>query len=359
MPLISFTGKCLNRNQGQMFDILHELTATVDFSDHGRLHQLLLEYRAGLEAAVVHNGHRLAISLASRNFTPASHLQEMWGGVFQLQTIKRIAARTDDGDVSKLAADLRSIGGSLFCRDNLQMALIGEREMLDASVPFIDTLVSGLSPDGHADRAPFASNQASQLPFEGWRTSTAVSFVAQTFPAVRLGHADSPALSVIAKMLRSLFLHREIREKGGAYGGFALYNAEDGLFSFGSYRDPHIVNTLDVYSRAGAFIRSGDFTDEDVKEAILQVCSEIDKPDPPGPAARKAFFRRMVGLSDETRMQHKTRLLELTRGQVMAAADRYFGDTDRTAAVAVISSPDLLEAANGKLTGRSLSVQTI
>ena len=25
------------------------------------------------------------------------------------------------------------------------------------------------------------------------------------------------------------YLHREIREKGGAYGGFALYNAEDGL----------------------------------------------------------------------------------------------------------------------------------
>ena len=136
--------------------------------------------------------------------------------------------------------------------------------------------------------------------------------VAQTFQTVRLGHDDSPALSVIAKMLRSMYLHREIREKGGAYGGFSLYNAEDGLFSFGSYRDPHIAGTLNVYAGAADFIRSGTFSEEDVKEAILQVCSEIDKPDPPGPAARKAFYRQLIGLSDKTRLRHKENLLKLT-----------------------------------------------
>ncbi|MBC2742638.1 MAG: insulinase family protein [Desulfosarcina sp.] len=89
LSFISFTGKCLNRNQDRMFEILYELVTRVDFADHTRLRQLILEYRAGLEAAVVHNGHRLAISLASRNFTPANHLQEMWGGIHQLHTIKR------------------------------------------------------------------------------------------------------------------------------------------------------------------------------------------------------------------------------------------------------------------------------
>jgi Zn-dependent M16 (insulinase) family peptidase len=82
-----------------------------------------------------------------------------------------------------------------------------------------------------------------------------------------------------------MYLHREIREKGGAYGGFAIYNPEDGLFCFGSYRDPHIVTTLNVYRNAADFVRTNIFSDEDIKEAILQVCSEIDKPDPPGPTA--------------------------------------------------------------------------
>jgi hypothetical protein len=194
---------------------------------------------------------------------------------------------------------------------------------------------------------------------EGWSTSTAVSFVAQTFQTVRLDHADSPALSVIAKMLRSMYLHREIREKGGAYGGFALYNAEDGLFSFGSYRDPHIVGTLEVYNGAADFIRSGTFAEEDVKEAILQVCSEIDKPDPPGPAARKAFYRRVIGLSDETRMRNKENLLKLTRKAVVEAADRYFDNDHANKAVAVISSGDLLDIANAKMGDQALSLHAV
>ena len=90
---------------------------------------------------------------------------------------------------------------------------------------------------------------------------------------------DAPTLAVLSKILRSLYLHREIREKGGAYGGFALYNSENGLFSLASYRDPHIVQTLKVYAAAADFVQSAPINDADIHEAILQVCSEIDKPD--------------------------------------------------------------------------------
>ncbi|MBC2710417.1 MAG: insulinase family protein [Desulfosarcina sp.] len=331
LSFISFTGKCLNRNQDRMFE----------------------------KAAVVHNGHRLAISLASRNFTPANHLQEMWGGIHQLHTIKEVAAETTNAGIPKLAADLQTIGNTLFCRDNVKLALIGEEAMLAKATEPVNTLTAALAAGGTDGFASPQLTVAPGLPMEGWCTATAVSFVAQTFQTVRLGHGDSPALSVISKMLRSMYLHREIREKGGAYGGFALYNAEDGLFSFCSYRDPHITGTLNVYNGAAAFIRSGKFSDEDVKEAILQICSEIDKPDPPGPAARKAFYRRIIGLSDETRMCHKENLLKLNRKAVMETADRYFDNTESDKAVAVISSRDLLETANGKLAGYRLSLHTV
>jgi hypothetical protein len=161
---------------------------------------------------------------------------------------------------------------------------------------------------------------------------------------------------VISKILRSLYLHREIREKGGAYGGFAVYNTEDGLFCFASYRDPHIVSTLDVYDDARTFIRSGNYSNEDIKEAILQVCSEIDKPDPPGSAARKAFFRKIVSLSDDMREQFKEKLLALTRKQVIIVAEKYFDDSNEKQAVAVISSKAGLKAANEKLTGNPLKL---
>jgi hypothetical protein len=359
LPFISFNGKCLARNQEKMFDILREFISDFDLSDRSRLTSLLKEYRAALQSMIVHNGHRLAISVASRNFSPARALSESWSGIHQLKAIKEL---TDDLNAQKLdtlVQDLTEIGKHIFVRDNFQMALIGEEDQLTAGGTAATTIFQQLA-DGRNDgfSAPRMRLRNNALR-EGWSTSTAVSFVALTFETVRLTHADGPALAVISKMLRSMFLHREIREKGGAYGGFAIYNPEDGLFGFGSYRDPHIVATLEAYAAAAEFIRSGSYTEEDIKEAILQVCSEIDKPDPPGPAARKAFYRKIVSLSDDIRIQFKTRLLSLKRRDIQQAADQYFGLQCKNGSVAVISNQEKLKEANQQLADQPLSLYQI
>jgi len=359
VPFVSFNGKSLLRNQGRMFEIIRELLHQYDFSDLARLKNLLLEYRAGLESMVVHNGHRLAISLASRKFSATRALGETWGGVHQLQTIKQLTDNLDEQKLETLSRDLAAIGKILFTKNNFEMALIGEDEAVAKTASVLTPIFSGFDEGtSHGFAAPEIRPEVETIR-EGWSTSSAVSFVALAFETVRMAHADSAALSVISKILRSMYLHREIREKGGAYGGFALYSPEDGLFSFASYRDPHIVATLKAFDNAADFIRSGSFSEEDVNEAVLQVCSEIDKPDPPGPAARKAFYRQIISLSDEMRIRFKTELLSLTRSKVLQAAEKYFDRKDAKRAVAVISGEEKLNAANEKLAGSPLQLHRI
>jgi len=359
LPFISINGKCLLRNHNRMFEILQELLHQYDFSDTRRLKNLLLEYRAGLESMVIHNGHRLAISLASRRFSPTRALGEIWSGVHQLQTIKQLSDKLDEQRLAELSADLASIGKWLLTQNNFKMAFVGENAAMADAADNLSSVIGGLS-NGRGDgfRAPAISLEG-EMVREGWSTSSAVSFVALAFETVRMQHADSAALSVISKMLRSLYLHREIREKGGAYGGFALYSPEDGLFSFASYRDPHIISTLKAFDNAAAFIRSGKFSDEDIDEAVLQVCSEVDKPDPPGPAARKAFYRRIISLSDEMRLRFKSALLAMDRKKVLQAAEKYFDWQTTDTAVAVISGDEKLSAANEKLAGNPLRLYRI
>jgi hypothetical protein len=359
IPFISFSGKCLARNQNHLFDIVQELLRDYQFSDLARLKNLLLEYRSSLESMVIHNGHRLAISLASRGFSTTRSLGEIWSGVHQLQSIKQLTENLDDEKLAGIAANLTAIGRAALTRDNFRMTLIGEDDAIaDATESLSATLsaLDGAGANGFID--PHISTESSGIR-EGWSTSSAVSFVALAFETVRMEHPDAPALSFISRMLRSLFLHREIREKGGAYGGFALYSPEDGLFSFASYRDPHIVATLNAFDRAADFIRAGNFGEEDINEAVLQVCSEIDKPDPPGPAARKAFYRQIISLSDEMRLDYKSRLLTLTRDNVLQAAERYFDVAADKQAVAVISGEDQLNAANSKLDSSPLKLAQI
>ena len=354
IPTVTVNAKCLQRNLEPMFDVVGEMLGAPDFDNADRLKSLLLEFRANMESVVVNNGHRFAISLASRNFSTTRQLNEVWTGIHQLREIKQLTDNMDDKQLAGIAGRLQSIHRTLFDSVNLKTALIGERPALDPAVDFVKSIYANLGAPSSAGGNgagfhPPTIDFSSAMPREAWSTATAVSFVAHAFKTVRMEHTDAPSLAIISKILRAKFLHREIREKGGAYGGFALYNPEDGLFCLASYRDPHIVNTLQVFEEAGKFITSGSFDDQDVNESLLQVCSEIDKPDPPGIAAKKAFYRQIVSLSDTARQRFKERLLRQTRKQVLQAANRYFSGSRDKPAVAVISSESKIAAANKKL----------
>lgn len=362
LPIMSLHAKCLARNLDATVSIVEDLISGADFSDLRRLKQLLGEYQAGLESMIVQNGHRLAISLSGRSFSPASALSEIWSGVHHVQTIRTFSRQTDTDNLQPLADILNSIARAVFSADNVVMAAIGENEVVDQAGNLLSAskvLQRFQRQDPVPRLAAMAYPTGDSIPYEGWSTSSAVAFVAQTVNTVPLTHADAPALAVLSKLVRSLYLHREIREKGGAYGGFAQYNPESGLFSMASYRDPHVVRTMQVFAGITEFIKSADISDEDVKEAILQVCSEIDRPDPPGPAARKAFSRMLVGLSDEARRNFKYQLLKVSRDQLRDVAARYGLGDQKTAGVAVIAGQSQLVAANAQLGQRPLALKVI
>lgn len=354
LPFLAFQGKALDRNIEKLFELINEFVLEYSFSDLTRLKSLLFQYRAGLESSIVENGHRYAMSLASRNFSQAAFIGEIWHGISQYKFIRELTEKfTGTNDDEKilidLSRDLHKIAKDLFQRGNLKPALAGGKKSLILADGKITSMLNNL-PDsnGNAMKSPDIEMET-KLPFEGWSTSTSVSFVAQSFETVRLGHDDAPSLAVISKMLRSLYLHREIREKGGAYGGFAMYNSAEGIFSFGSYRDPYIRRTLDVYENACDFIAHGNYSEDDIKEAVLQVCAEIDKPETPGPASIKAFYRDILHLSDEKRQNFKSCLLKLDKKTIKKTAEKYFNIQENKKGTAVISGKDILEKAN---TGR-------
>ncbi len=60
------------------------------------------------------------------------------------------------------------------------------------------------------------------------------------------------------------FLHREIREKNGAYGGGCSFSGLDGLFSFYSYRDPNGLKSLKSFDDSVKWAIESDNISEQV-----------------------------------------------------------------------------------------------
>lgn len=59
---------------------------------------------------------------------------------------------------------------------------------------------------------------------------------------------------VVCAVLSDRVIHKMVREFGNAYGGYVRY--ADGVFTFKSYRDPGVEETIDVFANAANILRS-------------------------------------------------------------------------------------------------------
>ena len=150
-------------------------------------------------------------------------------------------------------------------------------------------------------------------------------------PTVPHQHPHTAPLTVASKLLSSIFLHKEIREKGGAYGGGSSHG--DGQFAFYSYRDPNSLATVDAFRRSIEWVRGGGFEESDVEEALLSLFSGIDAPTPP---SSKGLNQFITGITTAERQEYRERLLAVKKADVVRVSEEYLVAGQSTANVCVV-----------------------
>ncbi|BCA79319.1 insulinase family protein [Desulfuromonas sp. AOP6] len=354
--VISVRGKALRRNQEKMFAILTDLFNAPDFSDLTRLHTVINQIKTSMENSIPGSGHTYAARLAASQLTEGGKLREEWTGISQVRFVKKIAAKTP-AELADLAEKMRALAGLLLGNDGMRCALTAEAETFEAIRPAVAGFLKSLSktPATPAARAPFTPVSARK----GCAAAVPVSYVAQIFRTGTYTQADAAPLMVLAKLLRANFLHREIREKGGAYGGLAGADPEAGLFSMLSYRDPQLTRTLKVYEQAVDWAIAGKYSDEEIKEAILASFSDLDRPLSPGGKASREFNHQLQGLTLAMRQTFRQRLLAVNREALQRAADTYLKQGWQDSSVAVVSGEEQLQKANAELGEAAFPIERI
>jgi Zn-dependent M16 (insulinase) family peptidase len=176
-----------------------------------------------------------------------------------------------------------------------------------------------------------------------------VAFNVRVYKTVRYTHEDSPSLLVLANYLRDTFLHRELREKGGAYGAYAQAGVASATFYFGSYRDPNIVRTYDVFDRAVQWVTEGEIETEALKEAILGACGDVDPLESPDIKGRREATNRATGFTLQARELFKQRLLQVSAEDLRRVTRTYLQGAP--AVQTTVAGSDLIEAARKEKPG--------
>jgi len=325
-------GKALLRNSGALAELLNETTTTVRFDELPRLRELVAQTRAGYEQRVTGSGHVLAMTAAARGMNPTMRLAHRTSGLAGIRALKALDERLDEEGpaLGEFAERLQSVGEILRGAPRRYLA-IAEEENLEAVLGDMTTSFAGATAsEGYR---PFAPAAVRERVGELWTTSTEVNFCARAYPSVPSAHEDAAALTVLGPFLRNGFLHRAIRETGGAYGGGASHDADSASFRFYSYRDPRLVETLADFDASIEWLVGSTHEPRELEEAILSVVGGIDKPGSPAGEARSAWQAELFGRTAERRQAFRKRILGVTMEDLVRVGETYLDPAKASTAV--------------------------
>jgi len=338
-----FRMRALRRNIPEAVTLLGDILAEGDLTDHRRMEDLVLEKRNGLHAAVIPSGHLFAQRTAASKLTLASLRDEQWNGLIQLRLLSALAGRFEADPLVETMERLRKL---VLHRSGLVLNVTGDAAGIDLLLSELGRLTERIG-----DKAPgTATTSMVAAPLHlGIAIAAQVCYVAQVADAPGYFDPSSAALTVLSRELSKGYLYNRIRVQGGAYGGMSLYDPLGRIFSFLSYRDPHLVETLKVYDEAVRWLLDAGVSETELEKTIIGTIGSLDRPADPAGKGYLAMVRHFAGIFDAERQGFRDRVLGLCPEDLLKAAQGVLLPALKSSSVAVYAGEERLKQANDTL----------
>ncbi len=306
------------------FALVRTTLEQLRFDEGDRVRDLLAQRKARFEASITDSGHGLAMQTACQSMSAIAQLEYRMSGLPALRNLRELvlASQSDEG-IAQLLGELKAIHHKVLASPR-QFFLIAEKERLSALVSTLETTWASANvlPSTQV-QYPIQGETQTAITHTAWLANTQVQFCAAAYPAVAIDHDDAAALMILGGFLRNGFLHRAIREQGGAYGGGASYDSNACAFRFFSYRDPRLAETYDDFRASLVWLQTNQHEERQLEEVILGIMASLDKPMSPAGEARSAFHNGLYGRSPAQRRALRAKLLKVTIADLQRVAATY------------------------------------
>ncbi len=350
------SSKALANRSAAQSELMKDTFTSARFDEGSRIKELVSQTRARKDQSITGNGHMLAMMAATAGMNALAkrtHEQSGLEGIRRLRELDK--GLSTDSNLQQLLGELTALHSRLFTANAMQVATIADPEHLKSAHGDALAAVKAMSPNAAAGVwRPAPVREANR---EVWVTNTQVNFCAMAFPTVPSGHADAPLLTVLAALLRNGYLHRSIREQGGAYGGGASHDANIGAFRFFSYRDPRLQGTLRDFEASIQWFIDTQHTQLALEEAILGVVGSMDKPGSPAGEAKKHFHELLFDRTQEHRAAFRSGVIKADLDNLKRVASTYLVDIQPS--IAVVTNADVAKQEQSFLNELALERQEL
>ncbi|CAI4376212.1 CEI_1a_G0012570.mRNA.1.CDS.1 [Saccharomyces cerevisiae] len=326
--IFGFDGWSLNSKTDHIFEFWSKILLETDFHKNSDKLKVLIRLLASSNtSSVADSGHAFARGYSAAHYRSSGAINETVNGIEQLQFINRLHSLLDNEETfqREVVDKLTELQKYIVDTNNMNFFITSDSDVQAKTVEsqiskFMERLPHGSClPNGpKTSDYPLIESKCKhtliKFPFQ-------VHYTSQALLGVPYTHKDGSALQVMSNMLTFKHLHREVREKGGAYGGGASYSALAGIFSFYSYRDPQPLKSLETFKNSGRYIlNDAKWGVTDLDEAKLTIFQQVDAPKSPKGEGVTYF---MSGVTDDMKQARREQLLDVSLLDVHRVAEKY------------------------------------
>lgn len=318
------------------------------FNEYDRIKELLQQKQASWQSRLAASGHAYAMQTAANGYSKQASLDYARGGLPALKAlttlVKQIDQQAKDNSQQTLTnycQQLTELHQHITALPK-QLILVSEAQEQAQLVVQIQQSLTTLATHTTTVAKPpeLNSNHADKA----WLIQTNVFFNASVYAAVPADHADAPALMILAPYLRNGYLHRAIREQGGAYGGGAAFDTNACAFKFYSYRDPRCADTFADFTASIDWLLNEPQTPSQLEEAILGVIASMDKPASPAGEAVKACHNELHARDSQWQQMLREKILQVDLADLRRVANVYLKNQAHSrASLAPFDKADMLK----------------
>lgn len=321
---IVLTVRALNRKL-EALDILKHCMEQTVFTESKRAFEILSQKNDNWQNRLVQSGHAYALQAANSSLSELAKINFNVSGIPALARLSEyINSFENEASLIHLLGRIADFHRSIMSLPK-QVLLVCEDKQMPRLEAHINqhwqdlSLVKPSQSQAQDSASVITKNTA-------WMIQTNVYHHAMSIPTVPVNHQDTPALMVLGNYIKNNYLHRAIREQGGAYGAGAGYDANACSFRFFSYRDPRALETYRDFSESIRWLVYDTQKPEWLEEAILGIIASVDKPGSPSGEAIKICMASLHGRTAEWQSELRKRILNVSLDDLIRVAKTYLLD---------------------------------
>ena len=335
-------GKCLASQMPDMALLLGEVLTRARLDNKARMEQLVRQSHASMEAALIPAGHSLVGTRLGSEASEADWLDEITSGVTHLLFLRDLAQNFEQRwpVMQEILEDMRH---RLLRTGNMLIDITCTSLEQAAFTQFMPSLLARM-PDGNPTSLdwPMASAPAS----EALIVPAAVHYVGRSYDLGSTGFEFHGSVNVATRLINTTWLWGSVREQGGAYGCFSNFSRFSSRFSFVSYRDPEVGNTLDIYDRTADFLRQVNLDQRELDKLVIGTFGDLDQDLQPRAQGEVALQRVLVGSTRDLRLRLRQEILDTSSSDMTRLADYLAAGQDAVRTVVLGSETGIQEAAD-------------